>query len=54
MNISIVSMIIRNLFNDLKKEDFFRRLKNHHPDDDEIERTKEIIKNYLISKMEKN
>ena len=28
----------------LKKEDFFSKLKNKCPDDDEIERTKEIIK----------
>ena len=30
--------------NDLKKEDFFSKLKIGYPDDDEIERTKEIIK----------
>ena len=29
--------------NNLKKEDFFSRLKNDYPDDDEIERKKEII-----------
>ena len=28
----------------LKKEDFFSKLKNDYPEDDEIERTKEIIK----------
>ena len=30
--------------NNLKKEDFFSKLKNKCPDDEEIERTKEIIK----------
>ena len=34
--------------NDLKKEDFFIKLKNDYPDDDEIERTKEIIKLFNI------
>ena len=28
----------------LKKEDFFSKLKNGYPDDKEIERTKEIVK----------
>ena len=32
----------------LKKEDFFTKLKNDYPDDDEIERTKEIIKLFNI------
>ena len=32
----------------LKREDFFRKLKNKCPDDDEIERTKEIIKLFDI------
>ena len=32
----------------LKKEDFFSKLKNECPDDDEIERTKEIIKLFDI------
>ena len=34
--------------NDLKKEDFFSKLKNKCPDDEEIERTKEIIKLFNI------
>ena len=34
--------------NNLKKEDFFSKLKNDYPDDDEIERTKEIIKLFNI------
>ena len=34
--------------NDLKKEDFFSKLKNDCPDDVEIERTKEIIKLFNI------
>ena len=32
----------------LKKEDFFSKIKNDYPDDDEIERTKEIIKLFNI------
>ena len=32
----------------LKKEDFFTKLKNKCPDDDEIERTREIIKVFDI------
>ena len=32
----------------LKKEDFFSKLKNDYPDDDEIERTKDIIKLFDI------
>ena len=32
----------------LKKEDFFNKLKNEYPDDEEIERTKEIIKLFNI------
>ena len=34
--------------NNLKREDFFSKLKNDYPDDDEIERTKEIIKLFNI------
>ena len=36
----------------LKKEDFFSKLKNKCPDDEEIERTKEIIKIFDIKKGE--
>ena len=32
----------------LEKEDFFSKLKNDYPDDDEIERTKEVIKLFNI------
>ena len=32
----------------LEKEEFFSKLKNDYPDDDEIERTKEIIKLFNI------
>ena len=32
----------------LKKEDFFRKLKNEYPSDKEIERTKEIIRLFNI------
>ena len=39
--------------NNLKKEDFFSKLNNKCPDDEEIERTKKLLK-YLILKMEKN
>ena len=34
--------------NNSKKEDFFSKLKNKYPDDEEIERTKEIIKVFNI------
>ena len=34
--------------NDLKKEDFFSKLKNNYPNDDEIERTREIIKLFNV------
>ena len=34
--------------NDLKEEDFFSKLKNDYPDDDEIERTREIKKLFNI------
>ena len=34
--------------NNLKKEDFFSKLKNDYPDDEEIERTEEIIKLFNI------
>ena len=37
----------------LKKEDFFSKLKNAYPDDREIERTKEIIKKFNIKNREK-
>ena len=32
----------------MEKEDFFSNLKNEHPDDEEIERTKEIIEIFNI------
>ena len=38
----------KNPVNDLKKEDFFGKLKNDYPDDDEIERTRKIIKLFNI------
>ena len=34
--------------NNLKKEDFFNKLKNDYPDDSDIEQTKEIIKVFEI------
>ena len=37
----------------LKKEDFFSKLKNKCPDDEEIERTKEIIEKFNIKNGEK-
>ena len=37
----------------LEKEDFFSKLKNDYPDDDEMERTKEIIKLFDIKSGEK-
>ena len=38
----------KNPVDNLKKEDFFSKLKNKCPDDEEIERTKEIIKIFDI------
>ena len=38
----------KNSVNNLKKEDFFSKLKNDYLDDDEIERTKEIIEIFNI------
>ena len=38
----------RKPVNDLKKEDFFSKLKNEYPNDDEIKRTKEIIEIFNI------
>ena len=38
----------------LKKEDFFSKLKNKCPDDEEIERTKEIIKRFNIKSGEES
>ena len=48
MNISIVLMIIKKPVDNLKRENFFSKLKNDYPDDEEIERTKEIIKIFNI------
>ena len=39
--------------NNLKKENFFSKVKNDYPHDKETKRTKKII-NYSIPKMEKN
>ena len=47
MKILIVSVIIK-----LKKEDFFSKIKNDYRRDKEIERTKEIIKNFNIKNLE--
>ena len=41
-------MIIKNLLITLKKENFFSKLKNDFPNDEEIKRTKEIIKLFNI------
>ena len=38
--------------NNIKKEDFFSKLKNVYPDNEEIERTKEIIKLFGIKNEE--
>ena len=40
-------------FDNLKKEDFFKKLKNYYPNDKEIERTKESIKLFNIKNGEK-
>ena len=50
MNISRVLRIIKKPVDNLKKEDFFSKLKNIYPDDFEIERTKELF--YFLIKME--
>ena len=42
MNFSIVLKTIKNLLIFFKKEDFFSKLKNDYPSDEEIERTKGI------------
>ena len=39
--------------NNLKKEDFFRKIKNGYPDDEELKRTKKILI-CLMLRMEKN
>ena len=44
MNILIVSMNIKKPVDNLRTEDFFSKLKNKCPDDEEIEQKKEIIK----------
>ena len=41
-------MNIKKLVDNLKKKDFFRKLKNKCPDDEEIERTKDIGKRFNI------
>ena len=41
-------MIIKKPVDNSKKEDFFSKLKNKGRDDDEIERTKEFIKLFVI------
>ena len=42
----------RKPVNNLKNEEFFSKLKNKCPDDEEIERTKEIIKIFIIKNWE--
>ena len=39
-------MIFKKPVNNLKKEDFFSKLKNKSPDYEEIQRTKEIIETF--------
>ena len=43
----------RKPVNNLKKEDFLSKLKNGYPDDDEIQRTKDIIEKFNIKNGEK-
>ena len=43
----------QKLDDNLKKEDFFSKIKNDYPSDEEIERTKEIIKLFDIKNGEK-
>ena len=53
MNTLIVLMMIKKPVDNLKRENFFNKLKNKSPDEEEIQRTKEFFK-LLIIKMEKN
>ena len=48
MKNSIVLMIIKNLLKTYKKEDFFSKLENKCPSDEEIEQTMEIIEKFNI------
>ena len=48
MNISTLSLIIKNHVDSLKKEDFFSNKKKGYLNDIQMERTKEILK--LFSK----
>ena len=48
MNISIVLVIIKNLVDKLKDEDFSSRLRNDCPGDKRIEKTRKIIKLFNI------
>ena len=43
MNILFVSMIIKKTIDDLRKGDFFSKLKIYDSADKEIERTKELL-----------
>ena len=43
----------QKLVDNLKKEDFFSKLKNDCPDDEAIQRTKEMIERFIIKKGEK-
>ena len=45
-------MILRNLLINRREEDFLSKLKNKYPGDDEIERTREIIKLFDIKNRE--
>ena len=53
MNFLEVSMIIKNLLTNIKKEDFFSKLKNDYINDEEIETTNEIITLFDIKDGEK-
>ena len=48
MNILIVLMITKKPVYNLKKDDFFSKLKNKCPDDEEIQRTKDIVEIFDI------
>ena len=45
-------MFLKKPVDKLKKEDFFSKLKNKCPSDDQINRTKEIVKTFNIKKGE--
>ena len=48
MNMLLKSKIMKNLLTFFKKEHFFSNLKNGYPDDEELQRTMDLIKKLNI------